>query len=136
MPSLHAVPVEHALPHAPQLFRSTFRLKHPLGQDDVGAGQPHCAFAHCAPPVHATLHAPQLLGSFCVLTHAPLQSTFGAVHDAAHALSLQTCEAPHAVVHAPQCAGSLFRSTHTPPQSVREPGHPHWPPLHAKPAAH
>src|SRR5665647_1909979 len=73
-PSTQPIPVEHALPQAPQcalsLSVSTQVCAHSLSGAGQLSAQPFDRHTCCAP--HATLHAPQFWGSTCVLTQVPL----------------------------------------------------------------
>jgi hypothetical protein len=70
VPPLHAMPVGHCFPHAPQLFGSLVRSAHaPWALQSIWpVGHTHWPDTHAPPVSHAVPHAPQLLGSLEIST--------------------------------------------------------------------
>src|SRR5690242_10382521 len=119
VPLVQKVPIEQALPQAPQLFWSvrsdasqplatlpSQSLK-PLLQviPHVPAAQTPFAFAWAA---QAFAHMPQLAGSNCVLVQTPPQLVSPCWHESPHLPIEQTLPIGQALPHAPQFALSVW----------------------------
>lgn len=70
MPAEQNCPAGHTFPHAPQLFVSTERLKHPIAPHEVcPVGHTHTPRVQFWPGLHARPHPPQWLKSACRSRH-------------------------------------------------------------------
>jgi hypothetical protein len=125
--------VEHVLPQVEQFFGSVAGFTHVLPQS-VGVAGGHAPTQvepeHTDVPPHAWLHVPQLLLSIAVLTHAPLQGVYPALHVNVHVLFTHAACAFATLVeqtfpHVLQSFGLLVVSTQVPPQRAgADAGHP------------
>jgi hypothetical protein len=148
--------VEQAFPHVLQLLTLLVVSTHVLPQSvGVDPGQPETQVdpeQTGVPPLHAWVHMPQLFLSVAMLTHAPLQRVYPALHVKVHDPLTHAAWAFATLVeqtfpHVLQSFKLLFVSTHVPPQSAGvapeqpemhkyvppEPEHTGVPPVHPVP---
>ncbi len=122
VPSLHAAPPGHAVPHAPQFRLSVSRFTHAFPQSVSPAAvlqvPVQTPAEQSVPGAQRLRHAPQLSGSLAVSVQAVPHSV-----SEPHVQAAFTHEAPvgHDLLQPPQFAGSSWVSTQASLQSVREP---------------